>query len=177
MAITKWDIRTWLYKCKSRATASVSDKGEEELLALVSKNKDLTALVSLTTCVVSNMQALKTEMAKLGVEEPQVTISISGRNSYGPLYKSAVASAAALVVRANKAMLPDEAALITATSKKNSDVSNEYCTLINKCETMKANKAFEYLTTLGFDTSTIVGCSDRPVDTSKLFVCGDNKPN
>lgn len=174
--MTKNDIRVWLLKCKDKALRSVVDKHVLELAEIVKGNEKLQEIYKDGEAAVKAAETLREVYMRNGLTQATVSIQHWGY-PWGALHNPAEGSLqfVGAIVKLRKEKYPKEYAVIDAASKQYSDVSNEYHTLMNKCYTMKPNKAIEYLETLGFDTSTL-GPEDKPLDKSKLFVCGDNKP-
>ena len=178
MAITKVDVRNWLYKCQNKATGAVTKKCMDEVMKLAVNNPSLSSLIKSLDSMDAATRKLIKELTLLGMQNASMSTNITGFSYPGPYFYVDVQSSASIVVNAvlsAPTKFPKEAEVAKAAIKEREEVGSEYRNLVNRCEAMKPAQAVEYLSELGFDTSTIRPAS-KPVNKAKLFVCNSDKP-
>jgi len=176
MALTKDDVRIWIGKCQSRALSSIMDKHEVELQELVDVNDELLDIFNTIETMRTDIAQLEKVLTDNNCESNSVPKYFHG--FYSSIYSSYFDKQYQIIgniVSRNQEKYPTEYAVVSEFIKRHNAVDLEYRTLKTKCSEMKPKQAVEYLQSIGFDTTTLLP-ADKPVDKSKLFVCGDNKP-
>jgi hypothetical protein len=180
--LTKDIVVNWVSKCEARAKNSILEKHEIELIELTKANPKLLNLYK-TILDMNWSKNILTEMFKENnlSKDTALSIQINGIdrwNSYYSLYTlEKPLHIIGKVIQSNKEEYTKEHEVISAFIDKMNDVQQEYKLLKNKCyDFRKAKDAVRYLNDIGFDTSSLVPPVEKPLDKSKLFVCGDNKP-
>ena len=168
----KITIKEWLQKCKEKARDSVKKDIEDYLISFSLDfpqwQKDYDEFKSTW----DKLRLYKEKYPKLNLN---VHIKCF---SYHPAFKDVkfeglAGFILASMVYENWQTHLDEVARLL---KKRADVNKEYDSLIHNVMQMSDTKSIiEYLTDLGFDTTSLLVMPDN-VNKNLLFVCNNNKP-
>jgi hypothetical protein len=175
--VTKCDVNVWIQKCESRAKSSVIEQHEKELMKLVYINDRLTNIFN----QIANFNLAKLELQELyqsyGYSKAEINVyhSYFNDSDYNVGYNKPL-HIIAKIISGNREEFPEEYLVVQAFRDKLNEVKVAYRNLRGKCDSFrKAKQAVEYLNEIGFDTTSLVP-KEVNIDKSKLFVCGDNKP-